>query len=149
MSRVRAPHLALAVAALLLVGLAAPGTPPARATPDRVSALGGSWFAVGYNYPWHRYNYDFGDDAGENIHGQYAALDAQLADLQASGTHVTRWYVFNDGERYPHFDGMLALASAHNVYVIPVLWDSPVAKRGRNHAAVITDAGVRQSYLDN
>src|SRR5579883_2522050 len=137
-----------------------------RATPDRVSALGGSWFAVGYNYPWHRYNYDFGDDAGENIHGQYAALDAQLADLQASGTHVTRWYVFNDGERYPlfdrngqvtglpasfyqNFDDMLALASAHNVYVIPVLWDSPVAKRGRNHAAVITDAGVRQSYLDN
>jgi hypothetical protein len=131
-----------------------------------VSWLGGSWFALGYNYPWHHYNYDFGDDASDNVHGQYGVVDAQFADLQANGTHVTRWYVFNDGARYPlfdrqgrvtglpasfyqNFDDMLAIASAHNVYLIPVLWDSLVAKRGASHTAVITDAGVRQSYLDN
>jgi hypothetical protein len=162
----RAPLLALGLVALLLAGPADPSTPSVRATPDRVSALGGSWFALGYNFPWRNYNYDFGDDARENVHGHYFALDGQFADLQASGTHVTRWYVFNDGAQYPtfdrngrvtglpatfyqNFDDMLALASAHNVYVIPVLWDSLVARRGRNHAAVITDAAVQQSYLDN
>ncbi|HEY7065320.1 MAG TPA: hypothetical protein VII06_27835 [Chloroflexota bacterium] len=162
----RASILALAALALLLSGLADPGVPAVRATPDRVSWLGGSWFAVGYNYPWRRYNYDFGDDAAENVHAQYGTIDAQFADLQANGTHVTRWYVFNDGARYPIFDrnghvtglpgsfyqnldDALAIASAHNVYLIPVLWDSLVAKRGRNHANVITDPGVRQSYLDN
>jgi Glycosyl hydrolases family 2, TIM barrel domain len=165
MSR-RALLLALAAVALLLAGLADPSPTPVRATPDRVSWLGGSWFALGYNYPWHNYNYDFGDDPATNIHGQYGALDSQFADLQANGTHVTRWYIFNDGVRYPtfgrdgqvaglpasfyqNFDDMLALASAHNVYLIPVLWDSLVARRGRNHAAVITEGRVRQSYLDN
>lgn len=28
-----------------------------HATPDRVSWLGGSWFALGYNYSWHNYNF--------------------------------------------------------------------------------------------
>jgi hypothetical protein len=166
MARRRAPLLALAGVALLLAGLANPSAPPARATPDRVSWLGGTWFALGYNYPWRNYNYDFGDDFRENVHGQYGLVETQFAELQASGTHVTRWYVFNDGARYPtfapngqvtglpasfyqNFDDMLALASAHDIYLIPVLWDSLVARRGRNRAAVITDAGVRQSYLDN
>ncbi|HZS02028.1 MAG TPA: glycoside hydrolase family 2 TIM barrel-domain containing protein [Chloroflexota bacterium] len=165
MSR-RLPLLALAVGVLLLAGPANLGAPPVRATPDRVSALGGSWFALGYNYPWRNYNYDFGDDYTENIHGQFGLVDSQFAELQANGTHVTRWYVFNDGARYPtfgpngqvtglpasfyqNFDDMLTLASAHNIYLIPVLWDSLVAQRGSNRAAVITDAGVRQSYLDN
>jgi hypothetical protein len=165
MSR-RAPLLALAVVGLLLAGLADASTPPARATPDRVSWLGGNWFALGYNFPWRNYNYDFGDDARENVHGRYALVDSQFAELKASGAHVTRWYIFNDGARYPifdrngrvtgvpqsfyqNFDDMLAIASAHNIYIIPVLWDSLVAKRGQNRAAVITDAAVRQSYLDN
>ena len=51
------------VTALLasLVGLAVPRV--GSAVPlNRVSWLGGNWFLLGYNYPWHQYNYDFGPE---------------------------------------------------------------------------------------
>jgi hypothetical protein len=174
------PHgpsrLVLTALTLLLAGLgdaaraAAPSPATPTSTPDRVSWLGGHWFLLGHNYPWHHYNYDFGDDAASNVLGSYARIDAQLAELRGYGTYVTRWYVFNDGVRYPlfdaqghvsglpaqffeNFDAALRLATAHDFYLIPVLWDSLVAERRtsapRPRTTVITDPEVRQSYLDN
>jgi hypothetical protein len=177
--------LALALAAILMSGSSgAAGSPllPARsypaylaehapgATPDRVSWLGGQWFALGYNYPWHSYNYDFGPDRGSSIRGMSGKIDGQLADLRGAGTHVTRWYVFNDAARYPefdqqgrvtglpdsfydNFDAMLELVSRHDMYVIPVLVDALITNRERDrrtgHSAIVTDPAIRQSYLDN
>ncbi len=138
-------------------------------TPDRVTWLGGQWFALGYNFPWYKYNYDFGDDRSANVVGSLNVLDGQFADLRTYGTRVTRWYIFNDATRYPafdlqgrvvplpatffeNFDAMLELAAKHQVYLIPVLFDSVIAKRGRDGRApqstIVTDPAVRQSYLD-
>jgi hypothetical protein len=177
--------LARAQVAVLVTGssgVAGPGLLTARpypvylaesapeATPNRVSWLGGQWFLLGYNYPWHQYNYDFGDDRNANVRGMYGKIDGQLADLRQYGTHATRWYVFNDALRYPlfdrdgrvsglpasffdNFDAALELASAHNIYLIPVLIDALITDRAHDrrtgHSKIITDAAVRQSYFDN
>jgi hypothetical protein len=135
---------------------------------DRVAWHDDDWFLLGYNYPWHEYNKDFLPGSGQNVRANYARIDAQLADLRAHGTHVTRWYVFNDASAYPAFDGRgqvaglspqflqqfddaVALASAHGIYLIPVLldgenlmrWDNPGAQ-----PAVLTDSAVRQTFLE-
>jgi hypothetical protein len=136
-------------------------------TPPRVSWLGKNWFALGYAFPWHYYNADFGDDSALHIHHSYATLARQFADLQAHGTHVSRWYVFNDAAAYPlfdaqgrvsglpasffqNFDDALALASAHGIYLVPVLLDTQLtsAATGAPRRTILTDPAVRQSYLD-
>ena len=127
-----------------LLGLSGPGV--GRAAPlDRVSLLGGNWFALGYNFPWYQYNYDFGPDQYANVHYYYTTLNTQLADLRANGTHATRWYVFNNATQYPlfdaqgrvsglppsffqNFDDALALAAANNIYLIPVLLDTTLTE---------------------
>jgi hypothetical protein len=143
-------------------------TRPEAVPLNRVSWLGGQWFALGYNYPWHQYNYDFGTDQYANVRHHYAKISSQLTDLQANGTRVTRWYIFNDAATYPlfdaqgrvrglpgsffqNFDDVLALASARNIYLIPVLIDTTLtdASSGAPRRTIITDPAVRQSYLDN
>lgn len=141
---------------------------PGAAPLNRVSWLGGDWFALGYNYPWHQYNYDFGSDQYANVRYYYTTIAGQLAELKTNGTRVTRWYVLNNATAYPLFDGqgrvsglpptlyqnfddMLALASAQNLYLIPVLLDTTLteASGGAPRRTLITDPAVRQSYLDN
>src|SRR5262245_1546265 len=141
---------------------------PEGALLNRVSWAGGQWFALGYNFPWHQYNYDFGNDQHANVHYYASQIGSQLGDLQANGTHVTRWYVFNNATAYPlfdsqgrvsslpssffqNFDDALALASARGIYLIPVLLDTTLTETsgGAPRATIITDPAVRQSYLDN
>jgi hypothetical protein len=165
------PRLLFALAALTalvcsVVMLIAPISGYA-ARPDRLIWLGGDWFAVGFNYPWHEYSFDFGADPTKDVHANYSQIDSQFADLQANGTHVTRWFVFGSAAQAPLFDAQglvtglppsffqdfdeaLTIASAHNVYLIPVLLDSTIthAADGAPHRTVITDPTVRQTYLD-
>src|SRR5262249_10202033 len=51
----------------------------------------------------------------------------------------------------PNFDDMLTLASAQNIYLIPVLLDTTLTdvSSGAPRRTLITDPAVRQSYLDN
>src|SRR5687768_3706257 len=133
----RALCLVLLGLALALGGGSGAPAPGGAAALDRVPHLGGNWFLLGYNYPWHSYNYDFGNERYSNVHAEYAKIDAQFKELAAAGTHVTRWYIFNDASVYPlfdaqgvvsglptsffqNFDDALAIASANNVYLIPV-----------------------------
>lgn len=151
----------------LPAGLGAPQPAPS-ATPNRVRWLGGNWFLVGYNFPWHQYNYDFGPEEYSNVRYYYQKIENQFADLQANGTRVTRWYVFNNASQYPRFDSQgqvtglgsqffqnfddaLAIASAYNIYLIPVLLDATLTERasGAPRQTIITDPAIRQSYLDN
>jgi hypothetical protein len=102
------PRLLFALAALTalvcsVVMLLAPISGYA-ARPDRLSWLGGDWFAVGFNYPWHEYSFDFGADPAKDVHANYSQIDTQFADLQANGTHVTRWFVFGAAAQAPLFD---------------------------------------------
>ena len=121
----------LAVMAYGLIRLASAARGRA-ASLTRVSWLGGNWFVLGYNFPWHQYNYDFGNDQYANVHYYSATINSQFADLRAHGTHATRWYVFNNAAAYPlfdaqgrvsglpasffqNFDDALAIAAANNV----------------------------------
>ncbi|HLI25652.1 MAG TPA: glycoside hydrolase family 2 TIM barrel-domain containing protein [Chloroflexota bacterium] len=162
--------LTLLVALLCLQGGPVTASPPPQRGPrlDRVSWLDGDWFLLGYNYPWYDYNQDFLPDSPQNVRANYARIDTQLADLRANGTHVTRWYVFNDAAAYPEFDAQgrvtglspqflqqfddaVALASAHGIYLIPVLLDGTPLTQRTNRAArprVLTDPVVRQTFLE-
>jgi hypothetical protein len=162
--------LALLVAVLCVQGGGGTAAVPLQrgARLDRVNWHDDDWFLLGYNYPWHEYNKDFLPDSPQNVRANYARIDAQLADLRAHGTHVTRWYVFNDASSYPlfdaqgqvaglppqflqQFDDAVALASAHGIYLIPVLLDEHNLMRRDSRAArpqVVTDPAVRQTFLD-
>src|SRR3954451_5928656 len=94
-----------------------PGT-PGKAAPNlqrgsRIPWQDGSYFLSGVNYP--QYMYYGGDIAtlssvdrncnwsyGSSF--DYAAIDADFADMQAHGTHVVRWWLFGDGRGAPEFN---------------------------------------------
>jgi len=67
---------------------------------NRIRFGGSKWFLIGYDYPWNNYGYDF-SNSNSNVHGQYSTVNDTFADLQANGTHVTRWFVFNDFRAAP------------------------------------------------
>src|SRR5207237_10904785 len=77
-------------------------TPTPAPTLSRVSAFGGKWFLLGYDYPWKDYSYDFSTTS--NISPNYSAISSQFADMAANGTHVTRWCVFNKGSQALSFN---------------------------------------------
>ncbi|HEV3096667.1 MAG TPA: hypothetical protein VG104_05945 [Candidatus Dormibacteraeota bacterium] len=143
-------------------------TPTPPPTLSRVHFLGGNWFVLGYDYPWKDYSYDFGTSA--NITQNYSAINAQFADMAANGTHVTRWYVFNDGSQalvfngsgwitgiknptafYQDFDQMLAIAQANNVYLVLDMLDGTFVNTSApaSDKLTFTDSSAMQSYMDN
>ena len=143
-------------------------TPTPAPTLSRVSAFGGKWFVLGYDYPWKDYSYDFSTTS--NISQNYSAISSQFADMAANGTHVTRWFVFNNGSQalsfnssgwitgiknpaafYQDFDQMVAIAQAHNVFLIPDLLDGTFVSTGAatTHALTFTNSSAMQSYMDN
>lgn len=145
---------------------------PALASPvcaECISFHGGKRFLIGYDYPWHRYSYDF-SVSRINVHGQYAAINSQFADLSANGTHVTRWFVFNNFSQNPlldtrgyviglspgffqSFDDALAIARAHHIYLILDFTDGTTLLANDNndpqlHSKIFTDLAIRQSFFD-
>ena len=162
--------LTLAVAAVGAAEQTAPGVP--------MRGLGGQSFALGFNFPWGSYNYDFGPEIYSRVSYHAAQpgggrLGEQLDDLrQNAGTRVTRWYVFNDAAQYLLFDGdgrvsglppeffesfdaTLELARARGIHVIPVLLDTRLRARVPRDGLprtyryeLIADATARQRYLD-
>lgn len=145
---------------------------------NRVQLWGeSSWYLLGVNYPWLNYG-DFGDNAwghnGVSSEAGAAQVEADFADLQSKGVHVVRWFILVDGRAAPEFDQdgmvtgfderffadfdkMLEIADQYDIYLIPVLFDyllaevatdeNGVQKGGR--AKLITDAAIRQSFIDH
>jgi hypothetical protein len=116
---------------------------------SRIPWQDGSYFLSGVNYPWYRY---YGGDIATipsvdpdciwyySNSFNYAAIDADFADMQAHGAHVVRWWLFGDGRGAPafdsnrmvtgfdatffdHMDQAMEIAARHNIYIIWTLWD--------------------------
>ncbi|HYU75664.1 MAG TPA: hypothetical protein VEL31_23585 [Ktedonobacteraceae bacterium] len=164
--------LAVGIPLLVIISQQLQKTGEHAATSNKRIPFGGSkWFLVGYDYPWNNYGYDF-SNSSSNVHGQYSTVNNTFADLQANGTHVTRWFVFNDFRAAPlvnnntgmvtglpvnffqSFDDALAIAHRHNIYLIPDMLDG-ITLLGKNstnvsvHSKIFTDPIVRQSFFDN
>ena len=134
-------------------------------------------FFVGVNYPWLRYGEDFGSTAGGTHNGvsnpAYAAqLDADFSELEAEHLTVVRWWLWADGrggltfnhdgsvsgvpsDFYTDMDVALACAKRHHVRIMFVMLDflffakSPDGPMYGGHAAIASNAILRQSFLDN
>jgi hypothetical protein len=104
-------------------------------------------------------------------------IEAQLADMQAIGVHVLRWFFGNDGRSFMIFDQhdnctgidstalqnvdrVLALAERDQIYVVPVLFDFRFisgdrwlkfddGSSGAGRADVIRDPGKRKALIEN
>src|SRR6266550_2848253 len=94
-------------------GKSASAKVPSLARGSRIPWQDGSYFLAGVNYP--QYQYYGGDIAtlssvdpdcnwAYSSSFDYAAIDADFADLQAHGAHVVRWWLFGDGRGAPEFD---------------------------------------------
>jgi hypothetical protein len=101
-------------------------------------------FAVGLNYPWLNYGWDFGDTAwghrGISTPESRATVAADFARMRSKGAKVVRWFVMSDGRAAPEFDsrGMvtgfdnffyadmdaaLEIAAANGIKLVLVLFD--------------------------
>ena len=67
---------------------------------SRIPWQGANWYLHGVNVPWYNFDCDFGcgTNGGVASAASQAGLRPQFAQLQQSGVHMLRWYVFmNDG----------------------------------------------------
>ena len=104
---------------------------------------------IGVNYPWRRYGGDFGPTVWGTHHGVTTAepeIAADLAAMATCGVEVARWFLFTDGRggvridaagwpagidprAFADLDLALALAAAHGLRLVPVVFDHPLAFR--------------------
>ncbi|MEO8285480.1 MAG: S-layer homology domain-containing protein [Chloroflexota bacterium] len=158
--RVTAPLLIVLLATCLSVAGLTSGFPlaggdsaaanvPNLPRSSRIPWQDGSYFLSGVNYPQYQY---YGGDIGTlssvdsdciwyySSSFDYAAIDADFAEMQAHGAHVVRWWLFGDGRGAPefdinrmvtgfdatffdHMDQAMEIAAHHNIYIIWTLWD--------------------------
>jgi len=123
-----------------------PTTPPPAPLPagGRIPWQGQDWYLLGANVPWYNWGCDFGcgPNGGASSPTVRAALDNGFSQLEASGVHVARWWVFpgdpwqitRDGSGLPNgidpavyadFDAALELAEQHDLYYVFTLFSSP------------------------
>jgi hypothetical protein len=132
----------------------------------------------GVNYAWHHFAGDFGGIAAWDQGGvaqESAAHDAKLADMAAHGVSVIRWWMFPefrgesvvfDGSETPTGLGTttladlqeaLALADAHDLYLMPTLFSFDGFRASRVEAGlpipgiqpIVLDATKRTALLEN
>src|SRR5688500_5776102 len=133
----------------VLAQRASSNTAPDLGRGSRIPWQAGSYFLAGVNYPQYQY---YGGDIGTlssvdddciwaySSSFDYAAIDADFAEMQANGVHVVRWWLFGDGRGAPefdlsrrvtgfdatffdHMDQAMEIAERHNIYIIWTLWD--------------------------
>ncbi len=123
-----------------------PTTPPPAPLPagGRIPWQGQDWYLLGANVPWYNWGCDFGcgPNGGASSPTVRAALDSGFSQLEASGVHVARWWVFpggpwqitRDGSGLPNgidpsvyadFDAALELAEQYDLYYVFTLFSSP------------------------
>ena len=123
-------------------------TPTATPTPmpagSRISWQGGDWYLQGANVPWYNWACDFGcgQSGGVTSPAVQAALNSGFSQLQASGIHAARWWVFpgdpwqitRDSSNaptginpavYADFDAALQLAEQYDLYYVFTLFSGP------------------------
>src|SRR5579875_1481147 len=124
-----------ALAAALLLFALGPRPSQAVTAGSRIPWAGQSWYLQGANLPWYNWQCDFGcaSSSGVSNAGVNKAIAAGLAQAQASGIHVVRWWMFEgtpwqitkdssgapsglDPRVYTDIDAALQLAQTYNVY---------------------------------
>src|SRR3954469_4486394 len=111
---------------------------------SRIPWRDGSYFLAGANYPQYQYSggvittlssVDADCIWAYGSSFDYAAIDADFAEMQAHGVHVLRWWLFGDGRGAPefdfnrkvtgfdatffdHMDQAMEIAARHNIYII-------------------------------
>jgi hypothetical protein len=143
-------------------------TPPGNTLPWN----GTSSFWLGLNFPWWNYGTDFGT-GGWGKFTDWANLETQMAIMRSQGVRMIRWWVFADGRYAPDFnadgtvsgldsfvladlDKAMALAAKYNLYLMLAVTDANIVGPGSSdgavqmggHGVLITNAAVRQTYLD-
>ncbi|MGD9902255.1 MAG: hypothetical protein AB7U83_02200 [Vicinamibacterales bacterium] len=115
------------------------------------------------NYPWRHYGGDFGPTVWGSHAGVTTAADeiaADLAAMAALGVEVVRWFLFADArggvtidaDGWPSgihpaaladLDAALALAAAHRLRLVPVLFDHRLAFRRADLAGATVGGHLR------
>lgn len=173
----RAKWVLVLLAAVVALGTAARLLPGPGGFTNRLSVDGRPYFWAGVNYPY-KSSEDFGTSAwgysGVAQPTTYAEIDADFANLAASGVRVVKWRVFNDARTSPTFnqdgyatglgdhfytdlDAALTLARRHGIYLILSLFDSgfwttDCTQQGVHlggHADSLTDPAKRQALINN
>ncbi len=141
--------------------------------PNTIFWNGSNRFLAGNNYAWWNYGTDFGT-GGFGKYTNFSQISSDFATMNQQQVKVVRWFLFADGRYSPEFssagavtglDGQFfadidtALQIAHNNHVYLIfdlidflMWTSPQTSgsvTGGGHSALVTDASVQQSYLDN
>ncbi len=110
--------------------------------PQRVPALGSTWFALGANLPWIRRGCDFGCGQGGGVRGNATTVDSIMRAMSRRGVRVVRWELFSgdawqvrrDDTGLPtsiapgvagDLDEAVRLAAKHDLYLLPVLLPDP------------------------
>lgn len=143
--RLRRPIAVLIATLAVATALSISSAPSADALPagNRVAWQGRDWYLNGANMPWINWACDFGcADKGVAAAATNATADAILAQAQANGVKVVRWWVFegdawqisrdaggapaslNDAV-YADFDAALKLAEAHDISYVFTLFSAP------------------------
>ena len=163
------------LAALLIVNyfvhpLFQPASQRQATSPGRIPVHGKDVFLLGYNYPWYHYSYDF-SAGSDTIHSNYSTIAQQFADMAKNGTHVTRWFIFNDFSQTPlfdtqdhiidlppaffqAFDDAINIASANHIYLVLDFMDGgTLLKSSREnaqlYASIFTDPSTRQQFFEH
>jgi hypothetical protein len=122
---------------------------PTRAPqpPNRIRWQGSDWYVSGVNVPWLTWPWaaghgDFGGGAVDGVVARRNEIATGFASLQASGTHMVRWWTFQqdawqisrDANGWPtglnpavyaDFDAALQLAEQYDLYYNFVLFGGP------------------------
>ena len=123
-----------------------PPRPPAQ-PPTRLNWVGSNFFATGVNVPWMTWPFapghgDFGGGNSDGVVARRAEIAVGFAKLQASGTHVVRWWAFQgdawqinrdangrptslNPAIYADFDAAISLANQYDLYYNFVLFGGP------------------------
>jgi hypothetical protein len=147
-------------------------SPVVNSSSSTISWNGSDSFLLGLNFAWWNYGTDFGTGAWGK-YTDWANVEQQFAAMSGQGVRVVRWWVFSDGRYAPDWnadgtvagldayvladlDRAMALAAKYNVYLLlaaadanifaPASYNSGIQMGG--HGALVTNAAVRQSYLD-
>jgi hypothetical protein len=151
----------LVLAELLPASAVLPSAVAQSAVPagSRVAWQGGNWYLQGANVPWYNWACDFGCGANGGVSSAtvQSVLATGFSQLQASGMHTVRWWVFPadpwqitrdstgapsaiNSAVYADFDAALRLADQYDLYYVFVLFSNPASLP----ASWLTDATQRE-----
>jgi hypothetical protein len=134
---------------------------------------GGNYYLYGINYPWLTYGTDFGNGGFGHL-ADPSMVKSDMATFADQGGHVLRWWLWVDARYDPLFgsngqvtgfdslffsdlDAELQYVADQHIYLDLTLFDTSVLDAAQmvggvqegGHAALVTDATVQQSFLDN